>query len=137
MTNSDNRAETRMLTIKVYNQLIDKITNDGYSVTSYVNTALEDYIKDVQHDRVSEYVVRGLKTRGIKPWQLKTHDLWSQRQTTIRLRRDLYDYMEMMSYNKNAMINEAIYEWQCKVQGGERDNGNIRPYNASMAHNRY
>lgn len=137
MTKSENRAETRMITIKVYNQLIDKITNDGYSVTSYVNTALEDYIKDVQHDRVSEYVVRGLKTRYIKPLQLKTRDLWFQRQTTIRLRRDLYDYMEMMQYNKNAMINEAIYEWQCKVKGGERNNNNIKPYNEAMAHNRY
>lgn len=137
MTKSDNRAETRMLTIKVYNQLIDKITNDGYSVTSYVNTALEDYIKDVQHDRVSEYVVRGLKTRFIKPWQLKTHGLWSQRQTTIRLRRDLYDYMEMMAYNKNAMINEAIYEWQCKLKGGERDCSIIKSYNEGKAHRRY
>ena len=137
MKQSDNRAETRMLTIKVYNQLIDKITKGGYSVSSYVNTALEDYIKDVQHDRVSEYVVRGLKTRYIRPWQLKTFGMHYQHQTTIRLRRDLYDYMEMMDYNKNAMINEAIYEWQCKVKGGERDNSNIRPYNASMAHNRY
>ena len=137
MKQTDNRAETRMLTIKVYNQLIDKITSDGYSVTSYVNTALDDYIKDVQHDRVSEYVVRGLKTRYIKPWQLKTFGMQYQHQTTIRLRRDLYDYMEMMDYNKNAMINEAIYEWQCKVKGGERDNSNIKPYNASMAHNRY
>lgn len=137
MKQSDNRAETRMLTIKVYNQLIDEITKGGYSVTSYVNTALDDYIKDVQHDRVSEYVVRGLKTRGIKPWQLHTYDLNYQRQTTIRLRRDLYDYMEMMGYNKNAMINEAIYEWQCKVKGGERNNSNIKWYNASMAHNRY
>ena len=65
MTKTDNRAEKRMLTIKVYHQLIDEITKGGYSVTSYVNTALEDFIKDVQHDRVSEYVVRGLKTRGI------------------------------------------------------------------------
>lgn len=137
MKQTDNRAETRMITIKVYRKLLDVITNGGYSVTSYVNTALEDYIKDVQHDRVSEYVVRGLKTRCIKPWQLKTYDLYYQHQTTIRLRRDLYDYMEMMQYNKNAMINEAIYEWQCKVKGGERDNSNIRPYNASMAHNRY
>ena len=137
MTKKDNRAETRMLTIKVYHQLIDEITLSGYSVTSYVNTALDDYIKDVQHDRVSDYVVRGLKTRYIKPWQLKTRDLWYQRQTTIRLRRDLYDYMEMMAYNKNAMINEAIYEWQCKVKGGERDNSNIKFYNASKAHNRY
>lgn len=137
MTKSDNRAEKRMITIKVYNLLIDEITKGGYSVTSYVNTALEDYIKDVQNDRVSEYVVRGLKTRLIKPWQLKTYDLYYQHQTTIRLRRDLYDYMEMMKYNKNAMINEAIYEWQCKVKGGERTNDNIKPYNASMAHNRY
>lgn len=137
MKQTDNRAETRMLTIKVYHQLIDEITKGGYSVTSYVNTALEDYINDVQHDRVSEYVVRGLKTRYIKPWQLKTYDMNFQRQTTIRLRRDLYDYMEMMDYNKNAMINEAIYEWQCKVKGGERDNSNIKPYNVSMAHNRY
>lgn len=137
MKQSDNRAETRMLTIKVYNRLIDEITKGGYSVSSYVNTALEDYIKDVQQDRVSEYVVRGLKTRYIKPWQLNTSHLYSQHQTTVRLRRDLYDYMEMMAYNKNAMINEAIYEWQCKVQGGERDNSNIKPYNASMAHNRY
>ena len=137
MTKTDNRAETRMITIKVYSQLIDKITSDGYSVTSYVNTALEDYINDVQHDRVSEYVVRGLKTRYIKPWQLNTSHLYGQHQTTVRLRRDLYDYMEMKAYNKNAMINEAIYEWQCKVKGGERDNGNIRSYNASMAHNRY
>lgn len=137
MTRTDNRAETRMLTIKVYNRLIDEITKGGYSVSSYVNTALEDYIKDVQHDRVSEYVVRGLKTRYIKPWQLKTYALYRQHQTTIRLRRDLYDYMEMMQYNKNAMINEAVYEWQCKVKGGERDNSNIKPYNASMAHNRY
>lgn len=126
-----------MITIKVYNVLTDEITNGGYSVSSYVNTALVDYIKDVQHDRVSEYVVRGLKTRYIKPWQLKTCDLHFQHQTTIRLRRDLYDYMEMMSYNKNAMINEAIYEWQCKVKGGERDNSNIKLYNASKAHNRY
>lgn len=137
MTQSDNRAEKRMITIKVYNRLIDEITKGGYSVTSYVNTALEDYIKDVQHDRVSEYVVRGLKTRYIKPWQLKTRDLYYQRQTTIRLRRDLYDYMEMMAYNKNAMINEAIYEWQCKVKGGERSNDNIKQYNEAMAHNRY
>lgn len=137
MKQLDNRAETRMLTIKVYHQLIDEITLCGYSVSSYVNTALEDYIKDVQHDRVSEYVVRGLKTRFIKPWQLKTSDLWYQRQTTIRIRRDLYDYMEMMQYNKNAMINEAIYEWQCKVKGGERNNSNIKFYNASMAHNRH
>lgn len=137
MTKKDNRAETRMITIKVYNQLIDKITSDGYSVTSYVNKALEDYIKDVQHNRVSECVVRGLKTRYIKPWQLKTRDMCYQRQTTIRLRRDLYDYMDMMAYNKNAMINEAIYEWQCKVQGGERDNSNIKPYNEGKAHNRY
>lgn len=126
-----------MLTIKVYNRLIDTITSGGYSVTSYVNTALADFIKDVQHDRVSDYVVRGLKTRYIKPWQLHTSDLYYQRQTTIRLRRELYDYMEMMQYNKNAMINEAIYEWQCKVKGGERDNNNIRPYNASMAHRMY
>ena len=137
MTKTDNRAETRMLTIKVYHQLIDEITLGGYSVSSYVNTALADYIKDVQHDRVSDYVVRGLKTRYIRPWQLKTRDLWFQRQTTIRIRRDLYDYMEMMQYNKNAMINEAIYEWQCKVKGGERNNSNIKFYNASMAHNRY
>ena len=137
MKQSDNRAETRMLTIKVYNRLIDEITKGGYSVTSYVNTALEDYINDVQQDRVSEYVVRGLKTRFIKPWQLKTHDLYYQRQTTIRLRRDLYDYMEIMQYNKNAMINEAVYEWQCKVKGGERDNSNIKPYNEGKAHNRY
>lgn len=137
MTKSDNRAETRMLTIKVYRKLLDVITNGGYSVTSYVNTALEDYIKDVQHDRVSEYVVRGLMTRCIKPWQLKTYDLYYQHQTTIRLRRDLYDYMEMMQYNKNAMINEAVYEWQCKVKGGERDNSNIKPYNEGKAHNRY
>ena len=86
---------------------------------------------------MSEYVVRGLKTRGIRPWHLKTRDLRNQRQTTIRLRRDLYDYMEMMQYNKNAMINEAIYEWQCKVKGGERDSSIVKPYNASMAHNRY
>ena len=137
MKQTYNRAETRMITIKVYGKLLDVITNGGYSVTSYVNTALEDYIKDVQHDRVSEYVVQGLKTRCIKPWQLKTRDLWFQRQTTIRLRRDLYDYMEMMQYNKNAMINEAIYEWQCKVKGGERDNSNIKPYNEGKAHNRY
>lgn len=137
MTRTDNRAETRMLTIKVYNQLIEKIIKDGYSVSSYVNTALEDYIKDVQHDRVSEYVVRGLKTRYIKPWQLHTSGMYSQHQTTIRLRRDLYDYMEMNCYNKNAMINEAIYEWQCKAQGGERDNSKIKPYNEAMAHNRY
>ena len=137
MTRTDNRAETRMLTIKVYHQLIDKITSDGYSVTSYVNTALEDFIKDVQNDRVSEYVVRGLKTRGIRPWHLKTRDLWFQRQTTIRLRRDLYDYMEMMQYNKNAMINEAIYEWQCKVKGGERDSSIVKPYNEGKAHRRY
>ena len=137
MKQSDNRAEKRMLTIKVYNRLFDEITKGGYSISSYVNIALEDYIKDVQHDRVSEYVVRGLKTRYIKPWQLKTYNLYYQHQTTIRLRRDLYDYMEMMQYNKNAMINEAVYEWQCKVKGGERDNSNIKRYNASMAHNRY
>lgn len=137
MTKSDNRAETRMITIKVYNRLIDKIIKDGYSVSSYVNTALEDYIRDVRHDRVSDYVVRGLKTRYIRPWQLKTTGYHRQQQTTIRLRRDLYDYMELMCFNKNAMINEAIYEWQCKVNGGERDNSNIKPYNASMAHNRY
>lgn len=137
MKQSDNRVETRMLTIKVYNRLIEEIINGGYSVSSYVNTALEDYIKDVQHDRVSEYVVRGLKTRYIKPWQLNTSQLYGQHQTTVRLRRDLYDYMEMMAYNKNAMINEAIYEWQCKVKGGECNNSNIKFYNASMAHNRY
>lgn len=137
MTRTDNSAETRMLTIKVYNRLFDEITKGGYSVSSYVNTALEDYINDVQHDRVSDYVVRGLKKRYIKPWELKTYYMNHQRQTTIRLRRDLYDYMDMMQYNKNAMINEAIYEWQCKVKGGERDNSNIKPYNASMAHNRY
>lgn len=137
MNQSDNRAETRMLTIKVYNRLIEEIIKGGYSVSSYVNTALADYIKDVQNDRVSEYVVRGLKTRYIKPWQLKTRDLYNQHQTTIRLRRDLYDYMEMMQYNKNAMINEAVYEWQCKVKGGERDNSNIKPYNEGKAHNRY
>lgn len=137
MKQTDNGVETRMLTIKVYNRLIEEIINGGYSVSSYVNTALEDYIKDVQQDRVPKYVVWGLKLRGIKPWQLKTSDLYYQHQTTIRLRRDLYDYMEMMQYNKNAMINEAIYEWQCKVKGGERDNSNIKLYNASMAHNRY
>lgn len=137
MTKTDNRAETRMITIKVYNRLIDEITKGGYSVTSYVNTALEDYIKDVQHDRVSDYVVRGLKKRYIKPWELNTAHFYGQQQTTVRLRRDLYDYMEMMDYNKNAMINEAVYEWQCKVKGGERDNSNIRPYNASMAHRMY
>ena len=137
MTQSNNRAETRMITIKVYNRLIEKIIKDGYSVSSYVNTALEDYIKDVQHNRVSEYVVRALKTRYIRPWQLRSAQLYGQRQTTVRLRRDLYDYMEMMCYNKNSMINEAVYVWQCKVKGGERDNSNIKPYNASMAHNRY
>ena len=137
MTQSDNRAEKRMITIKVYDRLYDDIIKGGYSVTSYINTALADYIKDVQHDRVSDYVVRGLKTRFIKPWQLHTSGMYSQHQTTIRLRRDLYDYMEMMSYNKNAMINEAIYEWQCKVQGGERDCSNIKLYNEAMAHNRY
>lgn len=126
-----------MLTIKVYNLLIEKIIKDGYSVSSYVNTALEDYIKDVQHDRVSDYVVRGLKTRYIRPWQLNTSHFYGQQQTTVRLRRDLYDYMEMMCYNKNAMINEAIYEWQCKVKGGERDCSNIKPYNEGKAHNRY
>lgn len=137
MTQANNRAETRMITIKVYNSLYYEITWGGYSVTSYINTALEDYIKDVQHDRVSDYVVRGLKTRKIKPWQLKTSRHYGQIQTTIRLRRDLYDYMEMMAYNKNAMINEAIYEWQCKVKGGERNNDNIKLYNEGMAHRRY
>lgn len=137
MKQSNNRAETRMLTIKVYNRLIEEIIKGGYSVSSYVNTALEDYIKDVQHDRVSDYVVRGLKTRYIRPWQLNTSQFYGQHQTTVRLRRDLYDYMEMMVYNKNAMINEAIYEWQCKVQGGERNNDNIKPYNVSMAHRMY
>lgn len=126
-----------MLTVKIYNRLYYEVTWGGFSVTSYVNTALEDYIKDVQHGRVSEYVVRGLKTRGIKPWQLNTTGYYGQQTTTIRLRRDLYDYMEMMQYNKNAMINEAIYEWQSKVRRGERDCSNIKPYNASMAHNRY
>ena len=63
--------------------------------------------------------------------------MWFQPQTTIRLRRDLYDYMEMMQYNKNAMINEAIYEWQCKVKGGERDCSIIKSYNEGKAHNRY
>lgn len=137
MTKKDNRVEKRMITIKVYNRLIDEITLGGYSVTSYVNTALEDYIKDVQHDRVSDYIMRGLKTRGIKPWQLGTSVFNFQRQTTIRLRRDLYDYMEMMQYNKNAMINEAIYEWLRKVRSGQRSNANIKFYNDAMAHNRY
>lgn len=128
---------TRLVTLKIYDELLRKIDREGYSRTDYINVALEDYIKGLQHDKFSERTVRQLHEVNRKPWGLNSSRLYGQTQLSCRVRRDLWDYLEINAYNKNATVNEAVHAWQQQVLIGSCSNNIIKPRNERMAHYRY
>lgn len=128
---------TRLVTLKIYDQLLRKIDRGGYSRTDYINVALEDYIKGLQHDKFSDYTVRQLHDVNRKPYGLNSSRLYGQTQLSCRVRRDLWEYLEINAYNKNATVNEAINVWQLQVLNGDVSNNIIKPRNERMSHPRY
>lgn len=128
---------TRLVTLKIYNQLLRKIDREGYSRTDYINVALEDYIKGLQHYKYDDRIVRRLHICNQRPWGLTTSSMYGQTQLSIRVRCDLWEYLELNYYNKNATVNEAVHAWQRQVLIDSSRNNIIKPRNERMSHPRY
>lgn len=128
---------TRLVTVKIYDQLLRKIDSEGYSRTDYINVALEDYIKGLQHDKYDDKTVWRLHDVYRKPWGLTTTPMYGQTQLSFRVRRDLWEYLELNKYNKNATVNEAVHAWQQQLLIDSSRNNIIKPRNERMAHYRY
>lgn len=128
---------TYLVTLKIYDELLRKIDRGGYSRTDYINVALEDYIKGLQHDKYDDLTVRRLHEVNRKPWGLPTSSMYGQTQLSCRVRRDLWDYLEINAYNKNATANEAVHAWQQQLLIDSSRNNIIKPRNERMAHYRY
>lgn len=128
---------TRLVTLKIYDQLLRKIDREGLSRTDYINIALEDYIKGLQHDKYDDATVRRLHEVNRKPWGLTTSSMYGQTQLSCRVRSDLWEFLEINAYNKNATVNEAVHAWQQQVLIGSCSNNIIKPRNERMSHPRY
>lgn len=128
---------TRLVTLKIYDELLRKIDRGGYSRTDYINVALEYYIQGLQHDVYDDLTVRQLHEVNRKPWGLPTSSMYRQTQLSCRVRRDLWDYLEINAYNKNATANEAVHAWQQQLLIDSSRNNIIKPRNERMAHYRY
>lgn len=128
---------TRLVTLKIYDELLRKIDRGGYSRTDYINVALEYYIQGLQHDVYDDLTVRQLHEVNRKPWGLTTSSMYGQTQLSCRVRRDLWEYLEINAYNKNATANEAVYAWQQQLLIDSSRNNIIKPRNERMAHYRY
>lgn len=128
---------TRLVTLKIYDQLLRKIDRGGYSRTDYINVALEDFIKGLQHYKYDDRIVRRLHICNCKPWGIPTSSMYGQTQLSVRIRRDLWEYLELNYYNKNATVNEAVHAWQLQSTIDISRNNIIKPRNERMAHYRY
>ena len=128
---------TRLVTMKIYDQLLRKIDCGGYSRTDYINVALEDFIKGLQHYKYDDRIVRRLHICNCKPWGIPTSSMYGQTQLSCRIRRDLWEYLELNYYNKNATVNEAVHAWQLQSTIDSSRNNIIKPRNERMAHYRY
>lgn len=128
---------TRLVTLKIYDRLLRNIDSEGLSRTDYINVALEDYIRGLQHNKYSDRIVRQLHEVNRKPWGLMTSYMVGQTQLSCRVRRDLWEFLEINALNKNATVNEAVHEWQRQVLKGNCSNSIIKPRNERMSHPRY
>lgn len=128
---------THLVTLKIYDRLLRNIDREGLSRTDYINVALEDYIRGLQHNKFSDRIVRQLHVSNRKPWGLMTSYMHGQTQLSCRVRRDLWEYLDINAYNKNATVNEAVHEWQRQVLKGNSSNCIIKPRNERMSHPRY
>lgn len=108
------KFETRMISARLFTESFERCARLGVSLNAAANYGLEIFVK--AHQRHTLYTLGfsqyffigrcGTSGRKTKP-------------TSLRIRHDYLDYMEMQGLNRNRMLNYAVVHVCSMVENGE------------------
>lgn len=111
---------TKLISARIATIYVEKMERFNFSLGRVVNTALADYVHDLQTDH---------DVHHDKYWLSNSHSLYIPYETDfrgsvhkmVRVRSDLYEYLKMNAYQVNTAINLAIERFMYRVRDGKID----------------
>lgn len=102
---------TKPISARVQTRYIDFAKGKGWKFNKLVNYAVDSLIIDFQFDQLPERHKEALQMR--EPWCIPDgRFVEPTKAVSVRLRADLYKYMEMNRINRNCAINYGLERWK-------------------------
>lgn len=117
-------TSTKLISARIATIYVERMERFNFSLGRVVNTALENYVHDLQteHDLSHDVYWLSNKQSFYTPyqtdWRGTTHKM-------VRVRCDLLDYLKMNSYQVNTAINLAIERFMYKIRDGKIEQSTI------------
>ena len=102
---------TKPISARVQTRYIDFAQEKGWKFNKLVNCAVASLIHDYQTDHLPERHKEALQSR--EPWCIPDgRFIEPTKAVSVRLRTDLYEYMDMNQINRNCAINYGLERWK-------------------------
>lgn len=117
-------TSTKLISARIATIYVERMERFNFSLGRVVNTALEDYVHDLQTDHNLSHDVYWLSNKQAfytpyqTDWRGTTHKM-------VRVRCDLLEYLKMNSYQVNTAINLAIERFMYKIRDGKMEQNTI------------
>lgn len=107
------KFETRAISARIYTEPREKCERLGVSVNKAANYGLEIFVKALQRGTIEQELSFHRDFFTYKTWTRIP-----AKATSLRIRHDFLDYIEMQGLNRNKLINTSI-EYVCEqIQNG-------------------
>lgn len=97
------KYETRAISARLYGYTHAQCKQNRVSVNKAANYGLEIFIKALQRDTIKQEL-----SYNRAYFTTKAHAHTNSKATSLRIRHDFLDYIEMQGLNRNKLINSAI-----------------------------
>lgn len=117
-------TSTKLISARIATIYVEKMERFNFSLGRVVNTALEDYVHDLQtdHDVTHDAYCLSNKHASYTPYET---DSRGSVHKMVRVRCDLFDYLKMNAYQVNTAINLAIERFMHKIRDGKIEQNTI------------
>lgn len=110
-------SSTTPVSARIQTRYIERCKEKGWKLNKLVNVAVANLMHDFQTDHLPDHHADYLKMK--EPWGIpEGRFIQPTTAVSIRLRTDLYEYMNMNLINRNCAINYALERWYKRLADG-------------------